>query len=184
MPKRKVAALEKVQADLAGLQYKMRRDPEYVLFVFLSFLDLFPILNLKSETEVTVEVEVDADCYTVLSDYEKEFLEVWNQYEAAHDKFLASSTNADSNALINFHELVDLIAHVADLYPQHTATFAPGLKSVLVQHHASLEPELREKLVSSLVLLRRKNVIDSSELLPTLFPILISTGSKTLRMLL
>ena len=111
-------------------------------------------------------------------------MEAWNQYEAAHDKFMASPTNADSNALINFHELIDLIAHVADLYPQHTTSFAPGLKSVLVQHHALLEPELREKLVSSLVLLRRKNVIDSNELLPTLFPILISTGSKTLRMLL
>ncbi|KAK7753818.1 Severe Depolymerization of Actin [Diatrype stigma] len=145
MGKRKVAALEKVQADLPGLQYKMRRDPQ---------------------------------------DYEKEFLEAWNQYEAAHDKFLASPTNADSNGLINFHDLIDLIAHVADLYPQHTGSFAPGLKDILVQHHAVLEPELREKLVSSLVLLRRKSVIDSSELLTTLFPILISTGSKTLRMLL
>ncbi|EMR72312.1 putative sda1 domain-containing protein [Eutypa lata UCREL1] len=116
-------------------------------------------------------------------DYEKEFLEAWNQYEAAYDKFLASPTNADSNGLINFHDLIDLIAHVADLYPQHTESFAPGLKTVIVQHHAVLEPELREKLVSSLVLLRRKNIIDSSELLTTLFPILISTGSKTLRML-
>ncbi|RYP46028.1 hypothetical protein DL768_007708 [Monosporascus sp. mg162] len=145
MGKRKVAALEKVQADLAGLQYKMRRDPE---------------------------------------DYEKEFMEAWNQYEAAHDKFMASPVNADSNALINFHDLIDLIAHVADLYPQHTQSFAPGLKAILVQHHAVLEPDLREKVVSSLVLLRRKNVLDSSELLTTLFPILISTGSKTLRMLL
>jgi hypothetical protein len=30
MGKRKVAALEKVEADLAGLQYKIRRDPGYV----------------------------------------------------------------------------------------------------------------------------------------------------------
>ncbi|RYO90773.1 hypothetical protein DL766_001410 [Monosporascus sp. MC13-8B] len=145
MGKRKVAALEKVQADLPGLQYKMRRDPE---------------------------------------DYEKEFIEAWNQYEAAHDKFMASPVSADSNALINFHDLIDLIAHVAELYPQHTHSFAPGLKAILVQHHTVLEPGLREKVVSSLVLLRRKNVIDSSELLTTLFPILISTGSKTLRMLL
>ncbi len=117
-------------------------------------------------------------------DYEKEFLEAWNQYEAAHDKFMASPTNADPNALINFHDLIDLVAHVADLYPQHTAGFAPGLKTVFIQHHMALEPELREKLVSSLVLLRRKDIIDSSELLTTLFPILISTGSKTLRLLL
>jgi hypothetical protein len=28
MPKRKVAALEKVEADLASLQYRIRRDPK------------------------------------------------------------------------------------------------------------------------------------------------------------
>lgn len=29
MVKRKVAALEKVEADLVNLQYKIRRDPKY-----------------------------------------------------------------------------------------------------------------------------------------------------------
>jgi protein SDA1 len=43
---------------------------------------------------------------------------------------------------------------------------------------------LREKVVGSLVLLRRKDIIDSIYLLNTLFPILISTPSKTLRSLL
>jgi protein SDA1 len=43
---------------------------------------------------------------------------------------------------------------------------------------------LREKVVGSLVLLRRKEVIDSSALLNILFPILVSTPSKTLRALL
>ena len=43
---------------------------------------------------------------------------------------------------------------------------------------------MREKIVGSLVLLRRKDVIDSSTLLHTLFPILISTPSKSLRALL
>lgn len=47
-----------------------------------------------------------------------------------------------------------------------------------------LEPTLREKIVSSLTLLRRKDVIDSNYLLTTLFPILISTPSKSLRMVL
>ena len=31
MVKRKVAALEKVEADLVNLQYKIRRDPRYAL---------------------------------------------------------------------------------------------------------------------------------------------------------
>ena len=47
-----------------------------------------------------------------------------------------------------------------------------------------MESELREKIVGSLVLLRRKEIIDSSNLLNTLFPILVATPSKTLRTLL
>ena len=55
---------------------------------------------------------------------------------------------------------------------------------MLSVHHEKLEPDLREKIVGSLVLLRRKDIIDSSTLLHTLFPILITTPSKSLRALL
>ena len=51
-------------------------------------------------------------------------------------------------------------------------------------HHEELESELREKIVGSLVLLRRKDIIDSSILLHTFFPILTATHSKSLRTLL
>ncbi|KAI2616285.1 SDA1-domain-containing protein [Hypoxylon sp. NC1633] len=145
MGKRKVAALEKVEADLAGLQYKIRKDP---------------------------------------LTYEKEFIENWQQFDAAHEKFLAAPIGADSNSLITFREQIDLIAHCAELYPQITAAFPDALKDVLTKHHAVLEPTLREKIVSSLSLLRRKDVIDSNYLLTALFPILISTPSKSLRMFL
>ncbi|KAI0180708.1 SDA1-domain-containing protein [Hypoxylon sp. FL1284] len=145
MGKRKVAALEKIEADLAGLQYKIRKDPEA---------------------------------------YEKEFIENWQQFDAAHEQFLAAPVGADSNSLITFREQIDLIAHCAELYPQIAATFPDALKDVLTKHHAVLEPSLREKIVSSLTLLRRKDVIDSNYLLTTLFPILISTPSKSLRMVL
>ncbi|KAI0019442.1 SDA1-domain-containing protein [Xylariomycetidae sp. FL0641] len=145
MGKRKVAALEKIEADLAGLQYKVRRDPEA---------------------------------------YEKEFFELWQQFDAAHEKYLADPVGADANSLITFREQIDLIAHCAELYPQVTSSFPDSLRDILTKHHALLEPTLREKIVSSLTLLRRKDVIDSIYLLTTLFPILISTPSKSLRMLL
>jgi protein SDA1 len=77
-----------------------------------------------------------------------------------------------------------LVAHVANLYPDLTAPFPDHLKELLNQHHATLDRELREKVVGSLVLLRRKDVIDSTSLLTTLFPILITTPSKSLRSLL
>ncbi|KAK7948641.1 Protein SDA1 [Apiospora aurea] len=164
-------ALEKTEADLVTLQYKIRRDPQA---------------------------------------YEKEFLELWNQYESTRDQFLAAPVTSESNVLISYRELVDLIAHCADrkldsqppvalhcnaaatllltrallVYPEHTVGFADGLKETLTKHHAVLESDLREKIVTSLVLLRRKDVVDSGYLLTTLLPILVSTPSKSLRHLL
>ena len=80
--------------------------------------------------------------------------------------------------------MIDFVAHVADLYPEDTASFPEDLNMILSTHHAVLESELREKVVGALVLLRRKEIIDSTQLLNILFPILVSTPSKTLRALL
>ncbi|KAK4118249.1 SDA1-domain-containing protein [Parathielavia appendiculata] len=143
--KRKVAALEKVEADLVNLQYKIRRDPR---------------------------------------SYAQEFYDQWLAYDAQRQIFISSPATVSSEDTKKFHDLVDLVAHVADLYPDLTAPFPGHLKELLNQHHATLDKELREKAVGSLVLLRRKDVIDSTSLLTTLFPILISTPSKTLRSLL
>jgi protein SDA1 len=77
-----------------------------------------------------------------------------------------------------------MIAHVANCYPDVTGQFAEDLKALITQHHATLHPELREKVVGSLALLKRKEIIDSTSLLTTLFPILVSTPSKSLRALL
>ncbi|KND87700.1 Protein sda1 [Tolypocladium ophioglossoides CBS 100239] len=145
MVKRKVAALEKLDADFASLQYKIRRDPK---------------------------------------SYKDDFLKQWEQYESQREIFLMSPTAATADSVESFHNIIDLIAHVADCYPQETQTFPDDLKTILTQHHAVIHPELRDKVVGSLVLLRRKEVIDSASLLTTLFPILVSSPSKTLRELL
>lgn len=97
---------------------------------------------------------------------------------------MSSPRTATSSGIISFRDLIDFVAHVADCFPEDTVEFPEDLKSILTLHHAELESELREKIVGSLVLLRRKEIIDSSNLLNTLFPILVSTPSKTLRTLL
>jgi protein SDA1 len=97
---------------------------------------------------------------------------------------LVSPTTATSSGIISLRDLIDFITHVADSYPELTAEFPEDLKSMLTTHHAELESELREKIVGSLVLLRKKDIIDSTSLLNTLFPILVATPSKTLRALL
>ncbi|KAG8414130.1 Severe Depolymerization of Actin [Metarhizium acridum] len=145
MVKRKVAALEKLDADFASLQYKIRRDPK---------------------------------------SYKDDFLRQWEQYESQREIFLTNPTGGTADSIETFHNMIDLIAHVADCYPEETKTYPDDLKLILNEHHVVLHPDLRDKVVGSLVLLRRKDVIDSAKLLTTLFPILVSSPSKTLRELL
>ncbi|KAL4871289.1 hypothetical protein BDV12DRAFT_164549 [Aspergillus spectabilis] len=145
MVKRKLGALEKVEADLPNLQHKLRRDPK-------SYIDDFRAQHY--------------------------------QYESHREIFMAAPSSATDTGIISLRELIDFIAHVADCYPDITKDFGQQLIDMLTQHHQLLEPELREKIVGSLVLLRKKELLDSATLLQTLFPILISTPSKTLRALI
>lgn len=108
----------------------------------------------------------------------------WGQYEAQREIFFMSPTTVAAGSVESFHNMIDLIAHVADCYPEETRTFQDDLKAIVSQNHETLHPELREKVVGSLVLLRRKEVIDSSALLTTLFPILVSSRSKSMRAML
>ncbi|EEH50760.2 uncharacterized protein PADG_06839 [Paracoccidioides brasiliensis Pb18] len=142
MGKRKLGALEKVDADLTNLQHKIRRDPK---------------------------------------SYIEDFRSQHYQYESHREIFLAAPSSATDTGIISLRELIDFIAHVADCYSDITKNFPNELIEILLQHHAVLERDLREKIVGSLVLLRKKEIIDSATLLQTLFPVLISTPSKTLR---
>ncbi|KAL4970423.1 SDA1 family protein [Aspergillus stella-maris] len=145
MVKRKLGALEKVEADLPNLQHKIRRDPK---------------------------------------SYIEDFRAQHYQYESHREIFMAAPSSATDTGIISLRELIDFIAHVADCYPDITKDFGQQLIDMLSQHHQLLEPELREKIVGSLVLLRKKELMDSATLLQTLFPILISTPSKSLRQLI
>jgi protein SDA1 len=141
--KRKVGALEKIEADHAALRYKIKRDPQ-------SYRD----------------------------DFDAQF----QQYQTLRDLYLASPENAETG-IVALKDLIEFVSHVADCYPDITATFPKDLSDILLLHHESLEYDLRDKIVGSLVLLKNKDVIDSTTLLNTLFPILISTPSKSLRQL-
>lgn len=142
--KRKVGALEKIEADHAALRYKLKRDPQ---------------------------------------SYRDDFNNQYQQYETLRDLFLQDPSSTDSG-LVALKDLIEFISHVADRYPDLTTQFPQDLTQILLQHHEVLEYELRDKIVGSIVLLRNKDVIDSTVLLNTLFPILITTPSKSLRQLL
>ncbi|KAL6720490.1 Severe Depolymerization of Actin [Lecanora helva] len=115
--------------------------------------------------------------------YKEDFENQYGQYEVQREIFLAAPSTV-SDVLIALRDLIDFVAHVADCYPEETASFPQDLIHILSTHHVELDSELREKIVRSLVLLKRKDIIDSSTLLHTLFSLLVSTPSKTLRKLL
>lgn len=100
------------------------------------------------------------------------------------DLFLTAPANASPDQIRAFHDLIDLLAHIADCYPEALRSFPDDLAAILTQHHAVLHPELRDKIVGSFGLLRRKDILDSPAFARTLFPILVHTPSKTLRTLL
>lgn len=125
----------------------------------------------------------------------------YTQYASQRDIFLQAPSSSTTTGIISIRDLIEFISHVADCYPEDIKQFPDQLIHILNLYHAELESELREKIVGSLVLLRRKEIIDSStfgsivqllcylgltpsRLLHTLFPILISTPSKSLRTLL
>ena len=75
---------------------------------------------------------------------------------------MEAPSSTDSAGIVKLRDLIDFISHVADRYPLLTKDFPQELIDILTTHHRELEPELREKIVGSLVLLRRKEIIDSS----------------------
>ena len=113
-------------------------------------------------------------------DHQQQYL----QYQSQRDLLLQNPSSSDDTGLVRLSDLIDFVAHTADCYPKATAQFSEDLIQILSLHHDELQPDLRDKMVGSLVLLRNKELIDSATLLNTLFPILVSTRSKSLRALL
>ena len=95
--------------------------------------------------------------------YKDDFLKQYLLYESQLEIFLREPSSADDSGIISLRNLVDFISHVTDCYPDLTSKFPEELEQILTLHHKQLESELREKIVASLVLLRRKDVIDSSK---------------------
>lgn len=80
---------------------------------------------------------------------------------------MAAPTAATDTGIISLRELIDFISHVADCYPDITKDFPQQLIDLLTQHHLVLEQELREKIVGSLMLLRKKDLLDSATYVET-----------------
>jgi protein SDA1 len=114
--------------------------------------------------------------------YRDEFAQQWRHYESKKALFLMSPQTNDAS----FQSLVMFMAQVQDRYTPEVVpqdSFRRGIESLLMQHGPLLEHSTRLTLVKALILMRNKNVISSSELLPVLFS-LFPIHDKALRQLM
>ncbi|CCH44786.1 hypothetical protein BN7_4354 [Wickerhamomyces ciferrii] len=103
--------------------------------------------------------------------YREEFLQQYAHYESLRDIFIASQTSHDAS---EFAELIGFVSAVSSCFPKETANFPNELKSLILNNHRDLTPDLREKIIQCLVMLRNKDVITAESLIQTIFPLLIA----------
>ncbi|ODV84764.1 hypothetical protein CANARDRAFT_28904 [[Candida] arabinofermentans NRRL YB-2248] len=107
--------------------------------------------------------------------YHEEFLQQYSHYKSLKDIFLLNPSAHDGE---EFEELIGFMSAVCSCYPKETANFPTELKMILENNHRDLTPQLREKIIQCLVMLRNKDVITAEFLIQTIFPLLSAYGSK------
>ena len=113
--------------------------------------------------------------------YREEFLQQYAHYESLRDIFMLNSANGENNEDTNtaqFVELIGFVAQVCSCFPRETANFPQELKQLILDHHKSLSFEVKEKIVTSLTMLRNKGVIQPENLIQTMFPLLIAYSAS------
>lgn len=108
--------------------------------------------------------------------YYEEFLQQYSHYESMRDIFLLNPSTEDSE---EFAEIINFMSFVCSSYPKETAKFPDELATILTNNHAELDPELREKIVQCLVMLRNRDIITAEYLIKTLFPLLFAYSSNS-----
>lgn len=108
--------------------------------------------------------------------YHEEFLQQYSHYESLRDIFLMNPS-ADQGS--DFGDLIGFVSAVCGCYPKETAEFPSELKSILLNNHRSLTPEVREKIIQCLTMLRNKDIISAESLILTLFPLLEAYSSTS-----
>ncbi|KAG7193000.1 Severe Depolymerization of Actin [Scheffersomyces spartinae] len=109
--------------------------------------------------------------------YYEEFKEQLRHYESLRDIFLLNPQNTEASN--QFADLIGFVSAVCLCYPKDTANFPQDLRDILTQNHRDLNPDLREKIILSLVMLRNKNVITAEWLIQTIFPLLTAYSAST-----
>lgn len=108
--------------------------------------------------------------------YHEEFLQQFAHYESLRDIFLMNPSAAEKGT--EFIELIGFMSAVCNCYPKETAQFPDELKNILLNNHRDLSPDLREKIIQCLTMLRNKDVISAESLISTIFPLLTAYSAS------
>lgn len=108
--------------------------------------------------------------------YREEFLQQWQHFE----NNMAIFEQAPSEEQLEINDLIKFLSHVVGCYPDIAGSFPQLLKGMLEEHYSILNVELRRTMVSALILLKNKGLLESMDLLPLFFR-LFRCQDKTLR---
>lgn len=78
-------------------------------------------------------------------------------------------------------ELIGFITHMTSYFPQETEEFPQEICELLRNNYDGLHPQLVEKLVHCVFMLRNKRKLRNELFIHTLMPVLLNTNSKQLR---
>lgn len=109
--------------------------------------------------------------------YRDEFELQYNRFQSELEIFKLRPTN-DSE---RFTDLMTFMSHVVHCYGKESSDVPQSLLSLMEENAATLHPEVRAKLMTSLILLRNKGIIDPLVLLKLSFK-LMATPDKALRL--
>lgn len=108
--------------------------------------------------------------------YYEEFVQQYSHYQSLRDIFLMNPSADDGT---EFADLIGFVTAVCSCYPKETANFPQELKTILLENHRSLNPDLREKIIQCLTMLRNKDIISAEELIQTIFPLLTAYTAQS-----
>ena len=110
--------------------------------------------------------------------YYEEFVQQYSHYESLRDIFLMNPSGASKGT--EFGELIGFVSAVCDCYPKETSNYPDELKNLLLNNHRDLSPELREKIIQCLTMLRNKGIVSAESLIQTIFPLLSAYSTHLL----
>ncbi|KAI9138407.1 SDA1-domain-containing protein [Paraphysoderma sedebokerense] len=111
--------------------------------------------------------------------YKEEFSQQLRHFESSLSIFNLNPTSESKE----FGELITFISHVVTCFPSQCSSFPSQIMDLISKHHQILHPNLRRTIVQSLILMRNKDFIQNTTLLP-LFFLLFKCHDKSLRELL